>query len=414
MNTDKHLLIIGYVWPEPESSAAGRRMMDLIDIFQSDGWTITFASSAAQSKHAVDLAAKGIDTVGIEVNDSVFDSFIHDLDPAAVFFDRFITEEQFGWRVAEQCPDAVRILDTEDLHFLRRARKTAANENRPFEYEDLLREETTKREIASIYRCDLSLMISEFEMELLTDFFEVDEELLCYIPFLLDLIKEEDTKEWPSFLERNHFVTIGNFRHPPNWDAVLYLKQQIWPLIRKELPKAELHVYGSYVTKKAKQLHNPGDGFFIKGRAPNARQVVRKARVSLAPLRFGAGLKGKLIEAMQCGTPSVTTNIGAEGLNGTMDWSGHIENNPEKIAAAAVELYSNKSDWISAQENGIRIINERFTDLGFADRLLDRVDTTKQQLNQHRLHNFMGQMLLHHSMASTEYMSRWIEAKNSG
>ncbi len=414
MEENQHLLIIGYVWPEPQSSAAGRRMMDLIEIFQSNGWNITFASSAAHSEHAVDLETIGIETAEIQVNNSDFDDFVRELEPDAVLFDRFVTEEQFGWRVAEQCPDAVRLLDTEDLHFLRRVRKTAVKEGRPFDNEDLLREETTKREIASIYRCDLSLMISEFEMNLLTDFFNIDENLLCYIPFLLDSIGEQDTENWPSFSERNHFVTIGNFRHPPNWDAVLYLKQQIWPLIKKELPDAELHIYGSYVTKKAQQLHNPEDGFFIEGRAPEAKEVIRQARVSLAPLRFGAGLKGKLVEAMQCGTPSVTTDIGAEGLNGTLEWSGRIENNPEKIAAAAVELYINKSDWSSAQENGIRIINGRFTDSGFADELLERVNAIREQLDEHRLHNFMGQMLLHHSMASTEYMSRWIEVKNNG
>jgi len=408
------LLIIGYVWPEPQSSAAGRRMMDLIEIFESENWQITFASSAAHSEHAVDLESMGIETAEIQVNNSDFDEFIGGLKPDAVLFDRFIIEEQFGWRVAKQCPDAIRILDTEDLHFLRHARKTAVKENRPFQNEDLLREETTKREIASIYRCDLSLMISEFEMELLTDFFDIDEDLLCYIPFLLDEIEEQDIQDWPVFAERDHFITIGNFLHPPNWDAVLYLKQQIWPLIRKELPDVELHIYGSYLTKKAQQLHNPEDGFFIKGRAPDAKEVVRQARVSLAPLRFGAGLKGKLIEAMQCGTPTVTTDIGAEGLNGVLEWGGRIENNPEKIAAAAVELYSHKSEWAKAQENGIRIINERFTDPGFADRLVERVSTIRQQLDEYRLHNFMGQMLLHHSMASKEYMSRWIEAKNNG
>ena len=216
MNNEPHLLIIGYVWPEPQSSAAGRRMMDLVEIFQSDGWNITFASSAAESKHAVDLESMRIETAKIEVNNSDFDEFIRNLEPNAVLFDRFITEEQFGWRVAEQYPDAIRILDTEDLHFLRRARKTAVKQDRPFQNEDLLREETTKREIASIYRCDLSLMISEYEMELLIDFFNIDEDLLCYIPFLLDAIGEQDTRSWPSFAERDHFVTIGNFRHPPN------------------------------------------------------------------------------------------------------------------------------------------------------------------------------------------------------
>jgi glycosyltransferase involved in cell wall biosynthesis len=80
----------------------------------------------------------------------------------------------------------------------------------------------------------------------------------------------------------------------------------------------------------------------------------------LAPLRFGAGLKGKLLEAMLCGTPSVTTDIGVEGMAGELAWSGRIFNEPKEIASASVELYRNKKKWEQAQKNGIDIVNERF------------------------------------------------------
>src|SRR5699024_7195355 len=117
-------------------------------------------------------------------------------------FDRFITEEQFGWRVAEQCPQTLRILDTEDLHCLRRARKKAINEERSFAPEDLLNEETAKREIASIFRCDLSLVISEYELKLLQDLFKIDKTLLHYLPFMLDPIGKDTVRSWPAFDER--------------------------------------------------------------------------------------------------------------------------------------------------------------------------------------------------------------------
>lgn len=407
------VLIIGYVWPEPQSSAAGSRMMQLIELFHEQDWEVTFASPAAESEHMVDLESLDIRTENIEANNSEFDSFVDELQPAFVVFDRFVTEEQFGWRVAEQAPDAMHILDTEDLHFLRRARHQATKDEHPFKKEDLLAEDTAKREIASILRCDLSLIISEYEMDLLINYFDIDPDLLCYLPFMLEDISQQTVNEWPSFDEREHFITIGNFHHEPNWDAILYLKEDIWPLIRRHLPDAELHIYGAYVTQKATQLHNPGEGFHIKGRAQNAKEVVRQAKVCLAPLRFGAGLKGKLVEAMQCGTPNVTTDIGAEGLRGDMPWSGEIANNPQGISSAAMSLYEDKKRWEKAQKNGIRIINERFAEYDFGVTLIERVQEIRTNLETHRLKNFTGQMLMHHTMASTEYMSRWIEEKNN-
>lgn len=409
---DTQLLIIGYVWPEPNSSAAGRRMMQLISLFRSEGWEITFASSAAESEYMADLESLDINSVSIEVNSSSFDSFVEKLNPSVVIFDRFVVEEQFGWRVAEVCPGAIRMLDTEDLHCLRKVRRKAVEEGKNFEKKDLLSEDIAKREVASILRCDLSLIISEAELSLLTNIFGVKQNLLLYLPFLLTSIDKSVKNHWPSFKSRNHFITVGNFRHAPNRDAVHYLKEEIWPLVRRDLSGAQMHVYGAYPTQNIQNLDQPDDGFFIKGRAQDARSVVRSARVCLAPLRFGAGLKGKLVESMQCGTPSVTTDIGAEGIAGDHEWSGIIADTTEDIASAAVELYSNQSLWENAQAKGIRIINNRFSHDLFETKLVKRISNIRSNLEEHRLQNFTGSMLMHHTTAGTKYMSKWIEAKN--
>jgi hypothetical protein len=108
-------------------------------------------------------------------------------------------------------------------------------------------------------------------MELLTNTFKVDASLLLHLPFMLNLNNCPTSTK--TFEQRQHFMTIGNFRHAPNWDIVLYL-QQIWPLIRKQLPKAELHIYGSYPPPKATALHNPKTGFHIKGWAEDAFDVM--------------------------------------------------------------------------------------------------------------------------------------------
>lgn len=256
-----HILIIGFVWPEPNSSAAGSRMMQLIALFEAQNWKITFASPAAETERMVNLENTNITKATIELNNSSFDDFIKKQQPDIVMFDRFMTEEQFGWRVTKYCPNALKILNTEDLHSLRKTRQELFKSNATFNNDALLSSDITKREIASIYRCDLSLIISDFEIKLLKEIFKINEDLLFYLPFLFDSITTEIKKIWPEYKNRKHFVTIGNFRHEPNWNSVLYLKEVIWPLIRKELPETELHIYGSYPPPKATQLHNPEEGF---------------------------------------------------------------------------------------------------------------------------------------------------------
>ena len=408
----KHLLIIGFVWPEPKSSAAGSRMMQLIEVFQSEEYHITFASPCAKTDNAFNLESIGVSQVSIELNNSSFDVFIKKLNPDVVLFDRFMMEEQFGWRVKEQCPDALRVLDTEDLHCLRKGRQQAFKDEKPFD-ESYLFNDIAKREIASIYRSDLSLIISEAEMNVLKYQFKVDESLLLYLPFMLNSISEEDIKILPKFENRNHFITIGNFLHEPNYNAVQYLKETIWPLIRKQLPKAELHVYGAYASQKVNQLHNDKEGFLIKGFAEDVNAVMQNARVCLAPIRFGAGLKGKLVDAMKNGTPCITTSIGAEGMFGDIEPNGFIEDNPELFTNKAISLFQNETIWKAKVENGFEIVNQHFNKIKQQQKLIGFVEDTIQQLNQHRLNNFTGQMLHHHMLKSTKFMSKWIEEKNS-
>lgn len=404
-----HLLIIGYVWPEPKSSAAGCRMLSLIELFLAQGWRVTFASPAALGAHHVDLPGMGVAQVEIALNDSRFDAFVHEAAPDVVMFDRFMMEEQFGWRVAQQCPEALRVLDTEDLHFLRNARHQAHKQGRALCDEDLFAE-AAQREVAAIYRCDMTLLISEAERDLLVERFAVPPALLHYLPLLVEEVRAEH--DGPGFEQRADFLTIGNFRHAPNWDAVLWLKQAIWPLIRKRLPQAQLRIYGAYPPPKATALHNAKQGFHVMGWAEDVYEVMRAARVCLAPLRFGAGQKGKLVDAMLCGTPSVTTAIGAEGMAGDLTWPGLLAESPEEIAEAAVRLYEDAALWEEKRRQGFEVLAARFAAKLFQADFLQRLAHLRENLKAHRLANFTGAMLQHHQHKSTQYMSQWIEAKN--
>lgn len=330
------LLVVGYVWPEL-SSAAGRHMMSLLNLFSENEWRVYFASAAAKTPLSIELSEYGIKSSSIELNSSSFDTLVRELNPLVALFDRFMTEEQYGWRVKSACPNCLCVLDTEDLHSLRFMRELELNQVK----ESIKGWEMLHRELASIYRSDLSLIISDYERDLLVELYEVPEDLLIHVPFLVN----NERKGGLEYSKREHFMAIGNFRHKPNWDAVLYLKAEIWPLIRKQLPEAELHIYGAYLAPKVMQLNNKKEGFNIKGWVDDSKEVMGKARVCLAPLRFGAGLKGKLIEAMECGTPSVTTPVGAEGISGGMLWPGFVAEDSEVFARKAVELYANKTTW---------------------------------------------------------------------
>ena len=406
------VLIIAYVLPEPKSTGSGARMMGLIHAFLQQGWQVHVASPAVATPYSEDLSGLGIEISEIAVNDSSFDAFMVKMNPNIVLFDRFMMEEQFGWRVAKACPDAMRMIETVDLHCLREARhaqvkRTHAVAIQP-EQEDLYGE-IAWREIASIYRSDLSLLISDVELEVLDKSFGVADKLLHLCPLMLDA---PHIKALPSFEQRAHFISIGNFRHAPNWDAVLWLKESIWSLIRKQLPQAELHIYGAYTPPKAAALHNPNAGFLIKDRAENVQDVMSNARIHLAPLRFGAGVKTKLSDAMSFGTPSITTSVGAEGMMVGSDWAGHIKDEPQAFADAAVALYQDKIAWEQAQIHGAKIVTTLFNQADNQHALLHRILEVKEHLAAHRQQNFIGQMLNHHHHRSTEFMSRWIELKN--
>lgn len=399
-----HCLIIGKVWPEPRSTAAGRRTEDIIRSLQLAGNRVSFASAAKPSEHGLDMNALGVESTAIQPNDSSFDAWITELAPEVVIFDRFMIEEQFGWRVEKACPQALRILDTSDLHCLREARRLQIKSGGALD----LYNEIALREIAAIHRSDLTLMISEYEMEVLRTQFDIPQAQLAYWPFAL----ARSDVAMPAFEDRQHFIMIGSFMHAPNVDAARWCKQAIWPLIRKALPSAELHCYGSYGDKYKAELHAPKVGFHYNGRADDALMTMANYRVNLAPLRYGAGLKGKVFDAFQTDTPTVTTAIGAEGIVGEMGWGCLVTDDPQHLAAAAVEVYANADTWTRVQRQGQRIMRKRFDAAKWLPLLPQFIETALQHRAANRHEQFIGRMLRHHHHRSTEFMSRWIEAKN--
>jgi glycosyltransferase involved in cell wall biosynthesis len=405
------VLWIALVWPETTSSAAGVRTTQLLQALKNNGFEVEVSSPCRLNEHEEKLRDLGFKTASFKPNDSSFDEYIKNLNPEIVFFDRFMAEEQFGWRVREQAPEALRVLDTIDLHSLRRARQKelkAYGSKLPLELsaKNMLSDDTV-RELSSIYRSDLSFIISDYELSLLTDYYNVPANLLELNRF--SYAARGDLK---GFEERKNFVAIGNFNHEPNADSYRLLQKTIWPEIRKRLPEAELHIYGAYPSEEIKNLNNPKSGFLVKGWTEDSLETLSNYRVNLAPLRFGAGIKGKVSDGWTVGTPCIGTSIAKEGMIGNLDFGGSIADDWSEFSEKAVTLYGDEVLWIKAQEKGLKVIKQLYNPEENIKSVLDAIQIAITNKESKRLKNFVGSMLWHNQHRSTEYFSRWIEAKN--
>lgn len=409
-NKVPEVLYIGYTWPEPEATAAGVRTLQILSFFKSLNYKITLCSAAAKTPRSSSLEEYDIDCIAIKLNHDSFDKLITEINPSIVVFDRFLTEEYFGWRVAERIPSAIRILDTQDLHSLRHGREIALKNETTFHPESWSMQEITLRELASIYRCDLSLVISKFEMDWLKTHSSIAPSLLYYLPFVFDPLGPDQISNIPDFETRKDFSFVGNGKHSPNIDAINFLKKDIWPRIRNVLPEANLHVYGAYFPKKIIDLHQPEEGFYIKGWVKNVGEVLQNIRVNLLPLRFGAGLKGKLFQAASLGTPSVMTAVGAEGTP-FAHFTKQLGTDPEDFAEKAIRLYNEKGPWNEAKQKGLKLLEEEFGKEVFHTIFHNTLTDLHKNLDSHRRKNLTGRMLLHHTLGSSRYLSKWISLK---
>lgn len=399
-----HVLYIASVWPEARTSGASTRVLQAIFALKSANFTITVASSAKETKESYDFEKAGIKKAAIQLNNTSFDTWVGELAPQIVIFDTFISEEKFGWRIAKYAPNAMRLLDTIEFHSLRFARKEKIKKGL---LELPLQNEISLREIASIYRCDLSLFVGDYEIDLVHENFQVSKNLLYYLPLTIPLSTKKTLK---SFEERIDFISIGSFLHPPNWDAVLRLKKTIWPQIRKKLPKARLLIVGSYASDKVKQLHNEKEGFIIKGFVEDAFLEMESAKIHLAPMNFGAGIKSKCVLAFQTHTPTITTSIGAEGLMPFNDFAGVVTDDEKNFIDSAIEIYQSKNRFDDANHKADKIISY-FSKKSWHQNFIHHIQSLYKNLEKHRKQNFFGKLLLHHQHLSSHYMAKWIEEK---
>ncbi len=401
----KRAVVFADLLPEPNSTAAGTRMVQLLELLQGLDFELHFLSTSSPGPNSLNLDYMEIKLHLIEINDSKVEPLLKTIDPDLVLFDRFHLEEKFGWRVHSCIPRALTLLDTEDLHFLRKAREESYKKGIELS-ESELQNDIFLREIASILRSDLTLIISEAEYKLLTEQFKIAPSLLLYLPLFAEA---NDTVA--KFEERTDFLSIGNFLHAPNLETVKILKE-LWPKIRKVNPKTFLHVYGAYPTPSALGLNNEKQGFLVHGRAENLKEIFSKSRLLLAPIPFGAGIKGKLLDALRFGLPSITSPIGSEGMHQEGKWNGAIVSSPEQFIEKTTLLYNNKESWDEAQKTGFHLLKEKFNKKSFQPLFAKRIISLLSQKDSHRNQNYLRRLLFHHQFNSSKYLSRWIEEKN--
>jgi hypothetical protein len=205
---------------------------------------------------------------------------------------------------------------------------------------------------------------------------------------------------------------IGNFLHAPNRDSVHWVKRELWPKIRNKMPRAEIHVYGAYPAKQDFELHDPRNGFYLKGSTDDSvKEILSRYRVLLAPLRFGAGIKGKILDAWSTRTAVVTSPIGAEGMiPSDSDFPGTVLSleAQEAWAQEIFRLHETEADWSKPTQAGLTALREEYSCQEWQQGFLK---TMESALGCEKEPELLQEVLNAEGVHSKRYLSKYIELK---
>jgi len=248
-------------------------------------------------------------------------------------------------------PSVPFILDTVDVHFVRERCMAETVGNRTLAAQA---EETRRREVAVYSRSDFVWTVSDLDRTALLGE-GIPSEKIKIVPNIHQVAKTCPPLEDRA---RNTLLFVGGFSHEPNVDAMLFFLQQVLPLIREMKPNVHLNIVGANPPDSIRRL--AGQKVSITGFVSDLRPYLDSAAVSIAPLRFGAGMKGKVGEALAAGLPLVTTSIGAQGMPLVSGRDCMIFDQPQEFASAVVQVLSNADLWRTLSENGRKFMQENF------------------------------------------------------
>ena len=348
----KSVLVLDPFMPVFDRASGGLRTFTLLRTLREAGHAVTFYALAGGSRAYADaLGRMGIACFGGDRSESADrgPNYAGAVWPAP---EQLLTVWHFDvivvspWSTAELILDAIRlhapratvIVDTNDVHFLRLQRGAAVSWRNSADVVDAKR-----RELAVYRRADRIVCVTEPDAEAVRA--EIPGADIVIVPNA-----HAEMEPGPGFDERSGCLFVGNFNHPPNGDAVAWWKQEIGPRLAQRLPEAGLTVVGNDPLGVAAEFAGPG--ITVAGTVPSTLPYLRQARVSVAPLRFGAGMKGKVGEALAAGLPVVLTPVAAEGMDLVHEEHVLVAEGAEEFAAAVERLHRDRQLWEKLSEAG--------------------------------------------------------------
>lgn len=346
------LLIIDATVPEPDKDSGSVRMVNLLRALVELGWKVSFGTEnrAYAAGYTEQLQQLGVEML-FHPWMSEPANFLRDTGTLwdAVMLSRHYVATPILPLVRHYAPRARIVFDTVDLHYLREER-AAELENSA----DLRRTAATTKlsELRLIKASDVSLVVSPVEQELL------QRELPgARIEVLSNVHEVVGCRR--SFTERRDIFFVGGFQHQPNIDAVQWFVSAIWPAIALALPDVRFHIVGSRMPDSVRALAT--DRIIAEGFVESLDEYLDGCRLSVAPLRYGAGVKGKVNQSMAHGQPVVATALAAEGMYLINDVDVLIADAPDQFAAAVVRLYQDESLWKRLSDAGLGNVERHFS-----------------------------------------------------
>jgi GT2 family glycosyltransferase/glycosyltransferase involved in cell wall biosynthesis len=348
----KSILVIDHHLPMPEKDAGSLRMFHILKILCRLGHRVTFIPDnlADIPPYGEELRKRGIKVIHHPYTKKVRDYLIsHGSDFDAVVLSRCDFARKHIADVRRYAPQSRVIFDTVDLHFLRTDREAEltsdpkirerAREKRQLEY-DL------------IDQADETWVVSGVEQKLLLE--TRPDKSIQIVPTIVD-VPGSNT----PFSLRNDFLFIGGFQHTPNIDAVIFFLEKIYPLVREHLSDAKFYIIGDKAPPEVVALAT--DNVVVTGLQPDVQPFFESVKLSVAPLRYGAGIKGKINQSMAFGVPVVATSLAVEGIALTDREDILIADEPEDFARALIELYESEELWNRLSTNGIKTTKAHYS-----------------------------------------------------
>jgi O-antigen biosynthesis protein len=248
--------------------------------------------------------------------------------------------------IRRHSPQAKVLYHTADLHFLRMSREAQLQSDNS---KQKAADEMKQRELSAIRSADASIVHSTAELELLRSL--LPDVKLHLFPLIMNIKGTEK-----SFAHRNDIVFIGSFQHTPNVDAVIYFTKEVMPLLRTQLPGVRFYAVGSKPPIELQALAS--DDIIITGFVQDLAALLDKMRISVAPLRYGAGIKGKVGTAMAVGLPVVATSLAAEGMSLKNGENILVADGSEALASVVTRIYQDAVLWNQISQNGLAFANQ--------------------------------------------------------